>query len=917
MPLQKLQFRPGVNRESTTLANEGGWFESDKVRFRSGFPEKIGGWQNDGGTVVATLKPPSGAYWGVAKSMWNWINLSGYNLLSVGTNLKYYIQNSSGGQYNDVTPIRLNTSAGVVTFSAGYSTLSSSITASSTSIPLTASTSFAPSGVVLIDSEQIAYTGNAGGSLTGLTRGYNGTTAASHTSSTAVGSYTVTVTSAGNAAQANDFVTFSGAASLGGNITASILNAEFQIQTVTSNNTFTILCSAAANASDTGTGGASTIGSYQISTGNTTWSYGAGWGAGGWGGSTGPSAFTTLSGTLSTIAFTSLTANLTTSATTVSVAFTSGFGSTGSILIESEVISYTGVTSTSFTGCTRGASGTTAAAHTGALGVSQYTSGVTINCASASAFAAAPSTIYIGSEGISYTGKTGTSFTGCVRAANGTTPNSHANSDAIVQFSTAATGWGSAATTGIGIQIRLWSQRNYGQDLIINPRGGAMYYWANNSNPNIYDRAVVMAAGTTVNGYVMDSSTPSLVNMVLVSDASRFVFAFGCNDPSAALFSATQDPLLIRWSDQNSYSTWYPATTNQAGSTRLSSGSTIITAIQTRQEILVLTDAAIYSLQYIGYPYVWSTQIMGENISIVSPNAIATANNITYWMGADKFYLYSGRVETLPCSIRQYIYDNINLTEAYQIHCGTNEGYNEVWWFYPSITGTNPDGSNGSGSSSSPNTLIDRYVIYNHLERTWYYGTFNCTGGTTDGVSYASVRPRTAWLDSPLRTEPTAAIAYVSGNSYTNGDTVYHETGVDNNETGTKYAIDSFVQSSDFDIGDGHNYGFIWRVIPDVTFDGSNTAAPSLNFTIKPRQNPGSAYGDADNPSVASVNNYASSPYYNVQQFTQIVYVRARGRQMAFRVESNSLNGAAGTNGVGVQWQLGTPRIDVRPDGRR
>jgi hypothetical protein len=279
-------------------------------------------------------------------------------------------------------------------------------------------------------------------------------------------------------------------------------------------------------------------------------------------------------------------------------------------------------------------------------------------------------------------------------------------------------------------------------------------------------------------------------------------------------------------------------------------------------------------------------------------------------MGADKFYMYSGRVETLPCAIRQYIYDNINLTEAYQIHAGTNEGYNEVWWFYPSITGTNPDGSNGSGTSANPNSVIDRYVIYNHLERTWYYGTMN---GAGDSV-YGTVRPRTAWLDSPLRAQPTAAISYVSTNSsgvpvaYTNGAVVYHETGIDNNETGTAVGIDAYVQSSDFDIGDGHNYGFVWRVIPDVTFDGSTGSTPNLNFTIKPRQNPGSAYGDADNPTVTSANNYATSPYYNVQKFTQIVYVRARGRQMAFRIESNNL---------GTQWQLGTPRIDVRPDGRR
>jgi len=254
--------------------------------------------------------------------------------------------------------------------------------------------------------------------------------------------------------------------------------------------------------------------------------------------------------------------------------------------------------------------------------------------------------------------------------------------------------------------------------------------------------------------------------------------------------------------------------------------------------------------------------------------------------------------------LRQYIYGNINLTEAFQIHSGTNEGYNEIWWFYPSITGTTSTGANGTGTSGSPNALIDRYVIYNHLERTWYYGTLN---GST-------IRPRTAWLDSPLRAEPTAAIGYtandVSGqpSTYTNGAIVYHETTVDNNETSTPTAIESYVQSSDFDIGDGHNFGFVWRLIPDITFDGSTSAAPSTNFTVRPRQNPGANYGSSDNPYVNSALSFASTTTYNVQQFTQQVYVRIRGRQMAFKISSSDL---------GTQWQLGSPRIDVRPDGRR
>jgi hypothetical protein len=805
MPLQKLQFRPGVNREGTTLSNEGGWFDCDKIRFRSGYPEKIGGWQADGGTIYATsptgtfssggtstavsITSSTGLFWGIAKSLWNWINLSGYNLMSVGTNLKFYIQNSSGGAFNDVTPIRLTTAAGTPTFAATN------------------------------------------------------------------GSATIVVTCSGHGAQTNDFVTFSAAASLGGNITAAVLNREYQITSVTSNNTFTITATATANGSDTGTGGASTVANFQLTTGYTTFTLGTGWGAGGWGGSTGPAFSTSINGG------TAVTASSTTAITVVS---TSGFAASG--------------------------------------------------------------TIYIGSEGITYTSTTGTTFAGTITRGVNSTAAAHANGSAVYQYASsgtnAATGWGSPATTGIGIQLRLWSQTNYGEDLIFNPRGGAMYYWSNNASPNVYDRAQIIKASTsiTVKGggtITPDYTCPSVANFVLVSDSSRFVFAFGTNDPSGYTTGGvtTQNPLLVRWSNQQDVATWLPSISNQAGSVTLSHGSVIVTAIQTRQEILVLTDAAIYSFQYLGAPYVWGNQILADNISIVSPNAAAVVNNVTYWMGADKFYMYSGRVETLPCALRQYIYGNINLTEAFQIHCGTNEGYNEIWWFYPSQTGTTADGQNGTGTAGSPNALIDRYVIYNHLERTWYYGTLNGVGGTVDGITYGAVRPRTAWLDSPLRAEPTAAIGYNSSGAYLNGALVYHETTVDNNEVATSpAAINAYVQSSDFDIGDGHNFGFVWRLIPDLTFDGSSTSTPGsapypvAYFTVRPRQNPGANYGSSDDPTVTGKQSYAATTTYNVQQFTQQVYVRIRGRQMAFKIESLD---------IGVQWQLGAPRIDVRPDGRR
>jgi hypothetical protein len=615
----------------------------DKVRFRSGFPEKIGGWVADTGASNAVLAPPVGSYWGVARSLWNWITLSSYNLLGVGTNLKFYIQSDTGGTFHDVTPIRLTTAAGDVTFAATN------------------------------------------------------------------GSTTLTVADTAHGAQAGDFVTYSGAVGLGGAITAAVLNREYRVASVISNNSYRITSSVAANASDVGNGGASTVGKYQITTGSEVYTGNVGWGAGGWGG------------------------------------ITTGFASTG---------------------------------------------------------------------------------------------------------------WGSPAPSGIGIgtQLRLWSQSNYGEDLIFNPRGGGLYYWQVNANPNIYDRGSLLTTG----------DTPDICNYVTVSDASRFVLAFGVNDYG----SAVQNPMLVRWSDQEDFTQWTPAVTNQAGSYTLSHGSQIISALQARQEILVWTDAAIYSMQYLGPPYVWGFQLLADNLSIISPNATATASNVVYWMGVDKFYSYSGRVETLYCPLRQYIYGDINLSQAFQVFAGTNEGYNEVWWYY----------------CSADSTTVDRYVIYNYLEKVWSYGNL----------------ARTAWLDSPLRIQPLAA-------TYTN-QIVYHEVGVDDGTTNPPLPISSYIQSADFNIGDGHNYGFVWRMIPDITFDGSYVNNPSVTFTTRPRQNPGANYSAALTPAVTSTQNYQGQQNYNVQQFTQIIYTRVRGRQMAFKVSSD---------GLGVKWQLGVPSIDVRPDGRR
>lgn len=638
MPLQKVELRPGLNREGTDYANEGGWFDGDKVRFRSGFPEKIGGWS----------RLSNDTFIGTARSLWNWATLSGDNLVGIGTNQKYYI--NKGGAYYDITPFIYapTVASGTVT-----------ITATNGSSTLT-----------IFDA---AYTPNVG-----------------------------------------DYLVISGAVSLGGNITAAVLNQEYREVTSVSGTTYTISADnpttgapVLANVSDTGTGGAGVIISYEVPIGLDTYTVGTGWGAGPYG---------------------------------------------------------------------RG-------------------------------------------------------------------------------------GWGTGFTSGIGQQLRLWSNDNFGQDLVIAPRGGAIYYW---TAPDVSTRAVALK---TLAG---SAYVPVATNQVLASAIQRFVIAFGSNSYVPGNPATAFNPMLVRWSDQLNPLQWVPAITNQSGEFALTNGSTIIGARATRQEILVWTDTALYSMQYLGAPYVWGFNILMDNISVMSPNAMITINNVTYWMGTDKFYMYSGRVETLPCSLRQYVYNDLNKDQSFQVFAGGNEGYNEVWWFYV--------------SNSTAGTTIDKYVIYNYLDRVWYYGTM----------------ARTAWLDSGISDFPMAT-------DY-NNRILYHESSVDDNAGEGSLPINSYIQSSDFDIGDGHNFGFVWRILPDVNFSGSTVNNPAVTMTIKPRQNSGTPYGAANSPTVTSADNYSLGQLYNIQEFTGQVYTRIRGRQMSFRIESD---------GLGVAWQLGMTRIDVRQDGRR
>ena len=711
MPLKKVIFKAGVNRENTRYTTEGGWYDGDKIRFRQGNPETIGGW------APYSLN----TFQGVCRSLNTWVTLNNETLTGVGTNLKFYLEN--GGAYYNITPIR------------------ESATINTDPFALTAST-------------------------------------------------TVTVTDTNHGCSTGDFVTFSGAVDIGGagtNVTAAVLNQEFQV-TVVDANTYTITISVTPNATaiaGSPGGGSAVVATYQLNVGPAFAVPLTGWGAGSW----------------------------------------DQAGST----------------------------------------------------------------------------------------------------------------WGNTVSLLPSV-IRLWNQQNYGEDLIYGPRGGALYYWDattglstpgvllntlggtvtfTTASPTIVTLTKVLTEGTAVQFSVSSGGTlptgisaattyylfnvlgltanlidaagnlinvvgagsgtfsisqvvdvPTVQNYLLISDTSRFVFAFGANDYG----SATLDPMLIRWSDQDNVLQWTPDATNQAGSIRLSKGSEIITALQTRQEIVVFTDSSVYSLQYLGPPVVWGSQLLGDNISVVGPNAVTIGSGVVYWMGADKFYMYDGRVQTLNCDVRRYVFNDFNQDQRAQVYADTNESFNEVWWFYCSA------GSN----------YLDRYVIYNYLERVWYYGTLN----------------RSAWLDSGLLVYPVAP-TYDPATQL--GRLIAHENGINDNTDGTTLPINAYISSSEFDIDDGHNFGFVWRVLPDLTFSNSTPSptlsSPQVTMTLRGLYNSGSGQVDSASGLVSQ-----GSSYVITEEFTGQIFTRVRGRQMIFELESNQIN---------TCWQLGAPRIDIKPDGRR
>ena len=632
MPLQKLQITPGVNRETTSYTNEGGWFDGEKIRFRFGMPEKIGGW------IKATTK----TFLGTCRALHNWVDLSSTLRTGVGTHLKYYVK--EGDNFNDVTPIRATTSAGDVTFAATN------------------------------------------------------------------GSSTITATDSNHGAVVNDFVTFSGAATLGGVVTAAVLNQEYQIATVPSTSTYTFAAkdtdgdAVTANSSDSGNGGSSVVGAYQINVGLDETVPGTGWGAGIW--------------------------------------------------------------------------------------------------------------------------------------SRGT--------------------WGSdSPLTDAALLLRIWTHDNYGEDLLLNVRDGGIYYWDTSANKATYARAVALSA---VSG--ADDTTPTVAKNVLVSDRDRHVIAFGC-DPENSI--GDQDPLLIRFSHQATVTTWESTSLNTAGSLRLGSGSEIITALETREQMIVFTDVSLHAMQFLGPPFTYGIGLISENITIVSPLAAKAANDFVFWMGVEDFYVYDGRVQKLPCAIKSYIFNDMNLYQKEKIFAALNSSFNEVWWFYPS-------------ADSDSN---DRYVIYNHVDQAWSYGSM----------------ARSAWLDRGITNYPLAA----GLDNY-----LYeHENGLDDGSTVPASAITSYVESSQLDIGEGDKFVFIRRLVPDVTFDGSTATSPSAAFTVKTRNFPGGAYLESN---ASTVTQSAAATTTTVEQFTDQVHIRLRGRSFALKV---------GSTDTEVQWRLGSPRVDIREDGRR
>ena len=693
MPLQKFIFRPGIDREGTDYSNEGGWFDANLVRFRKNLPEKIGGWAKN------TLN----TFQSTGRALHAWVNLSLTKYLGLGTTWKYYVL--QGDEFNDITPLRTTTSPNNA-FAAVANTISAGISATDTTIPLTSSSNFPSSGVIQIDSETITYGAVSGNNLIGATRGAESTTAATHSSSAAVLCATITVTDSSHGAVQNDFVTYSSTTTLGGNITATVLDQEYQIVTIVNTNSYTIKAkdtsddTVFANSSDSNNGGTSTSAEYQINIGLDVFVEGSGWGADAWSAGT--------------------------------------FGSVSAISASS--------------------------------------------------------------------------------------------------------------------QLRNWSHDNFGEDLVMNPRGGGIYYWDQSGGATTRAVAVSDLAGANL--------APTIALQIMVSDIDRHVICFGA-DPinTSNQRTSASDPMFICWSDQENVKQWEPLATNTAGSFRLSAGSAIVGAIRARQETLVWTDTSMYSMSFVGQPFTFAVNLLNEGVGLIGPKAAINTPKGVFWLDKKGFYLYTGQVSELTCSVQNYVFTDINEGQTYQTFGFLNKEFDEVGWFY----------------CSSGETAIDRYVVYNYAEDVWSIGQLT----------------RTAWIDegifsNPMATYTTANVGYLYN----------HETG--NDADGSP--MDSvYIESSDFDLGDGTLFQQIRRIIPDVKFTGNGGSDQTINFVIKTRNFP------ADSLTTAATNTCTAS--------TTKIDVRARARQAALRVESDD-DGSSGTR-LGVGFRIGATRMDLQPSGKR
>lgn len=739
MPFIKLQFKQGINRDQTNYTGEGGWWDCDKIRFFSGYPQKIGGW----------LRYTSETFIGTCRQMFNWITSFTDNLLALGTNQKVYIE--VGGIFYDITPIATTSAAGETQFLAVN------------------------------------------------------------------GSSTIIVADDGFGGIAGTYVTFAGAVSLGGNITAAVLNQEYKIEsvittvntdlyTITAKNPSTgapVLASSSDVTSDTFTADASTdtitFATYTPTNGDRFYLYNSG-------------------GALPA----GLNAN--------TVYYAIGSASTScqlSLTSGGSAVNITGAGTGTQTASLFGGGASTTAEYQINPGFASITAG--------------------------YGWGTG--------AWNG------------------SYGWGLASSTPVYLPQRDWFFDNFDNDLVMNIRavttgsdvavGGPIYYWERGGTVN---PATALATRAVLLSSIMGATdVPESATQILVSQNDKHLLAFGCQPYGGS--SGDFDPLLIRWASQDDPLMWEPLPTNSAGFIRVSRGSRIVRAIPNRQETLILTDASVYSLQFTGTTDVFALQELSDNISIISPRAVTTTNNITYWMGIDKFYMYDGRVKPLPTTVREYVFKDLNFAQADQIVSGTNEGYNEVWWFYPSGT----------------STWVDRYVIFNYLDQCWYFGTID----------------RTAWLDTSLRPYPYAAYTPPPADPVNDpynqdpGVIYQHEFGI-NDDTAPMV---SYIQSNDFDIqqNDGETFMLTRRLIPDINFNGSTAQQPEVDLAIRSRNFPGSQFqtDPSDNQRVIET---------SFGLFTNQVFIRARGRQLALKVSSDDL---------GVQWQLGSPRLDARPDGKQ